>query len=86
MSFAVIWHPPAERDLLHIPWQDAAWVVREVNRLAEDGVGDVRIEELPSGQRIFILVLSGIRVSVTFDRIARIIHVWRVWRSVRPAP
>ena len=37
MSFAVVWHPPATHDLLDIKWQDAAWIVREVNKLAEDG-------------------------------------------------
>jgi hypothetical protein len=48
VSFGVVWHPPATRDLLDIKWQDAAWIVREVNKLAEDGVGDVRSELLPT--------------------------------------
>ena len=84
MSFAVVWHPPATRDLLDIKWQDAAWIVREVDKLAGDGVGDVRSEVLPTGVRVFFLVLSGVRVVVTFDRAARIVHVWSVWRSIRP--
>lgn len=85
MSFEVVWHPPATRDLLDIKWQDAAWVVREVNKLAEDGVGDIRSEALPTGARVFFLVLPGIRVVVTFDRVASVVHVWAVWRSIRPA-
>jgi mRNA-degrading endonuclease RelE of RelBE toxin-antitoxin system len=84
VSFAVVWHPPATRDLLDIKWQDAAWIVREVNKLAEDGVGDVRSEVLPAGARVFFLVLPGIRIVVTFDRLTRIVHVWSVWRSIRP--
>lgn len=84
MSLAVVWHRPATRDLLNTPWQDAAWIVREVDRLAEDGVGDVRIEVFPSGGRIFVLVLPGYRVFVTFDRASRVIHVWEVWKSIRP--
>ncbi|MBX3193387.1 MAG: hypothetical protein KF819_40770 [Labilithrix sp.] len=84
MSFAVAWHPPAASDLLNIPWQDAAWIVREVSKLAEDGTGDVRGAVLPSGRRVFLLGLLGIRVVVSFDRVARIVHVWRVWRSIRP--
>ena len=55
-----------------------------MNKLAEDGVGDVRSEVLPNGARIFFLMLPGIRVVVTFDRTARIVHVWSVWRSIRP--
>jgi hypothetical protein len=84
VSFGVVWHPPATRDLLDIKWQDAAWIVREVNKLAEDGVGDVRSELLPTGVRVFVLVLPGIRVVLTFDRHARVVHIWNVWRSMRP--
>jgi hypothetical protein len=84
VSFAVEWHPQAQSDLLDLPWQDAAWIVREVDRLAEDGVGDVRVAVLPSGRRVFFLMLPAIRVVITFDRVARIVHVWGVWRSIRP--
>jgi hypothetical protein len=84
VSFAVEWHLPAARDLLDLPWQDAAWVVREVDRLAESGVGDVRVTVLPSGRRVFFLMLPAIRVVLSFDRVAKIVHVWGVWRSIRP--
>jgi hypothetical protein len=84
VSLSVVWHRHARRDLLNIPWQDAAWVVREVDRLAEDGVGDVRTDVFPSGSRMFVLMLPGYRVFVTFDRSAGVVHVWEVWRSIRP--
>ena len=84
MSLEIVWHPPAEEDLRHIPWQDAAWVVRETVKLGEDGVGDVRAATLPTGERVFRLVLSGVRVLVTFDRPGKTLHVWRVLLSGRP--
>jgi hypothetical protein len=84
VSFEVIWHPPAEEDLRHIPWRDAAWVVGEIDRLARDGVGDVRRTTLPDGERRFRLFLPGIRVFITFDRVRRLLHVWRVVRSTQP--
>lgn len=58
MSFEIVWHPGARRDLLDINWQDAAWVVREINRLADDGVGDVRAETL-QGDRALIEALAS---------------------------
>lgn len=84
MSLAIIWHPPAEDDLRRISWQDAAWIVRQVNLLAEEGVGDVRGATLPTGERRFRLVLPGVRVLITFDRRGKILHVWGVIRSTRP--
>jgi hypothetical protein len=57
-----------------------------VNNLAENGVGGVRIEQMASGRRVYFLILPGVQVVISFDRPARIMHVWRVWRSVRPAP
>jgi hypothetical protein len=78
-----VWHAPAERDLRDTPWQDAAWIASEVARLAEGGIGDVRIGERPDGGREFYLVLPGYRVSVTFDRVDKVVHVWRIFR--RPA-
>ena len=84
MSLEVVWHPPAEEDLRHIPWQDAAWVVGEIERLARDGVGDVRGTTLPTGERRFRLFLPGVRVLVTFDRPGKVLHVWRVLRSTQP--
>lgn len=83
MSLHPIWHPTAERDLLDTPWRDAAWIASEVDRLAESGIGDVRVDQRPDGGREFVLVLPGYRVSVTFDRVTKVVHVWRVWR-VRP--
>ena len=83
MSLRVLWHPPAEDDLRQIPWQDAAAIVREVDVLAERGVGDVRVATLPSGRRVFLLMLTGIRVVMTFDRPSKIVHVWEVRRSQR---
>ena len=84
MSLAVVWHPPAQEDLRHIPWQDAAWIVREVDRLARDGVGDVRATTLAGGERRFRLFLPGVRVLITFDRPRKLLHVWRVMQSSRP--
>ena len=83
MSLRVLWHAPAEDDLRQIPWQDAAAIVREVDVLAERGVGDVRVAVLPSGRRVFLLMLTGIRVVMTFDRPSKIVHVWEVRRSQR---
>jgi len=83
VSLRVLWHPPAEDDLRQIPWQDAAAIVREVDVLAERGVGDVRVAFLPSGRRVFLLMLTGIRVVMTFDRPSKIVHVWEVRRSQR---
>jgi len=84
VSLEVLWHPPAEEDLRDLPWKDAAWVVREIERLASDGVGDVRGTRLPTGERRFRLFLPGVRVLITFDRVRKILHVWRVLRSTQP--
>ena len=84
MSLTVVWHPPARDDLLHIPWQDAAWIAAEIDRIARDGVGDVRGTTFPTGERRYRLFLPGVRVLITFDRLNRILHVWRVMRSIRP--
>jgi hypothetical protein len=66
-----------------MPWQDAAWVVREVDRLVEDGIGDLRVVMLPSGARARVLYLPGYRVGVSYDARARTVYVWGVWRSMR---
>lgn len=84
MSLGIVWHPAAEEDLRHVSWQDAAWVVREIEKLAREGIGDVRATTLANGARRFRLFLPGVRVLITFDRPAKILHVWRVMRSTRP--
>jgi hypothetical protein len=84
VSLTVVWHPPAREDLRHIPWQDAAWVCAEIDRLARDGVGDVRATTFATGERRYRLFLPGVRVLITFDRPGRLLHVWRVMRSTRP--
>ena len=43
MSRQVAWSRRAERDLLNvIPWRDAEWICRELERYATDGIGDLR--------------------------------------------
>ncbi|MBX3191542.1 MAG: hypothetical protein KF819_31390 [Labilithrix sp.] len=83
MTWRSDWAPEADDDLRQVPWQDAASIVREVNLLVDDGVGDVRVIVLPNGARARVLYLPGYRVSVTHDRATRTVHVWGVWR-VRP--
>lgn len=83
MTWAAHWEPDAEDDLRKIPWQDAAWIVREVNALVDDGIGDLRLIVLPSGSRARVLYLPGYRVGVSYDRATRTVHVWGVWRTMR---
>jgi len=66
-----------------MPWQDAASVVREVNLLVEDGVGDLRVIILPTGARARVLHVPGYRVGLSYDRATRTVHVWGVWRARR---
>lgn len=83
MSLAVVWWPDAEEDLRRIPsWQDASWIDSEVLRYASEGIGDLRRIDLPSGQRVLALFLPGYRVVMTFERVARTLHVWRVLRAL----
>jgi len=86
MSFRVDWQPGADQALRNIPWRDAAWISSEVNRLATDGVGDVRPEVQPDGSRLLVLFLPGYRVRLRFDRRERVLYVWHVSRSSRPPP
>jgi hypothetical protein len=55
-----------------------------VNALVDDGIGDLRVIVLPSGSRARVLYLPGYRVGVSYDRAARTVHVWGVWRAMRP--
>ena len=70
----------AETDLRNMPWRDAAWVVRGVDRLIDDGIGDLRVVFMPRGARARALYLPGYRVGVSYVRAARTIHVWGVSR------
>ena len=80
------WEPEAEADLRNMAWLDAAWVVREVNRLVDDGIGDLRVVVLPRGARARVLHLPGYRVGVSYDRGTNTVHVWGVWRARIAAP
>ena len=80
MKRHVLWSGDAERDLLAIPWTDAAWISAQVARYAEHGIGDVRRTSLPSGQIVPILFLPGYRVAFAYDRTARTLWVRWVWR------
>lgn len=83
MSLATLWWPEAAEDLRALSsWRDAAWIDSEVQRYANDGVGDLRRVTLRSGRSVFALVLPGYRVLMTFDRTTRTLHVWRVLRSL----
>jgi hypothetical protein len=83
MSLTTVWWPEASEDLRRLrSWVDAGWIDSEVQRYAEDGVGDLRRVILPSGRRGYALFLPGYRVVVSYDRTSRTLHVWRVLRSL----
>lgn len=82
MIYRVEWTPEAERALLEIPtWRDAEGISRSVEALAERAEGEVRRWDPPEGPRGHMLVLSGYRVGLRFDRAAQTILVLRVWRT-----
>ena len=78
MTFAVDWEVEAQENLREIDYKNAAIVERAVNRLATDGTGDVR-PGMVRGSKVLLLRISGYRVALTFDRAARVLHVWTVW-------
>ena len=82
MTLSVAWDPRAVRDLTAIrSWQDAAWIVREVDRYANHGIGDLRIVVTREGRRARALFLPGFRVFVCLDRAASCLWVVEVLRS-----
>lgn len=84
MSLEVVWSPGAVTDLRAIVnWQDAAWIVREVNRYAGDGIGALRIVLNPSGTRAWVLFLPSFRVFLAWDRRAARLSVLQILRSTR---
>ena len=80
-SWVCEWEAEAETDLRNMPWRDAASVVREVDRLVDDGIGDLRVVFMPRGARARVLYLPGYRVGVSYVLATRTIHVWGVWRK-----
>lgn len=62
MKLSLRWGTGAVADLLAIRnWQDAAWLDREAERFAQDGIGDVRIVRAPDGRRHLVLFVPGTR-------------------------
>jgi plasmid stabilization system protein ParE len=82
MTLSVAWDPRAEQDLRDIrSWQDAAWIVREVNRYATHGIGDLRIVVTPQGRRARVLFLPAFRVFMCLDRANSCLWIVEVLRS-----
>ena len=80
MTFEILWHVAAERDLLNLHWRRGELVDRAIQRFADEGVGNLRRVAGASG-REYILRVSGYEVRFTVDRTARTMTVWAIWRA-----
>ena len=76
MTYALTWHPAAERDLVNLPhWRTAEKIARAVATFAADGSGQVEHTGRPG---LYRLRAGGVVALFTIDVVAREIHVWRV--------